>query len=133
MELVLKSAAAELGKLEPFLASVLGTAEVDEMVRYNAMLILTEAVNNAIHHGNKDNPEKFVYLSAEFEGGRLMLTVRDEGEGFNPSTLPDPLDPANLLRTSGRGVFLMKALAEEYEYSHDGQYSTVRVVIRVAE
>src|ERR1700739_4477867 len=68
-------------------------------------LALREAVANALLHGNKYDPSKMVYLSAELCAHGLTIAIRDEGEGCEPESVPDPLAPDNLLRDSGRGMF----------------------------
>lgn len=76
----------------------------------NAVL---EAVSNAIRHGNREDPSLPVHLVFRTEGDWVMVTVTDQGEGFDPSCLPDPTDPQNVLRSSGRGFFLMRTLMDE--------------------
>jgi serine/threonine-protein kinase RsbW len=85
------------------------------------MLAVSEAATNAILHGNKLEASKKVSLEAfQSEENRLIFEVKDEGNGFDPQTLPDPLDDNNLLKTSGRGVFLMKEYADEVQYAENG-------------
>ena len=93
---------------------------VDEDYYGNILIAVTEAVNNAINHGNRQNPDKKVHLEFIERGDRLSFSVRDEGEGFYHEALPDPTDPENLEKISGRGVFLMKHLADEVEFSENG-------------
>ena len=76
----------------------------------NILIALTEAVNNAIHHGNKSNPNKMVNLSYEMVDGILTFEIEDEGPGFDYNHLPDPTHPQNIEKPHGRGVFLMKNL-----------------------
>lgn len=91
----------------------------------NILVALTEAVNNAIHHGNKGNPEKMVDLLFEAHENALCFTIKDEGPGFDFEGLPDPTDPENLEKPNGRGVFLMKHLADDIEFKDNG--STVAI------
>ncbi len=93
---------------------------VDEDYYGNILIAVTEAVNNAINHGNRQNPEKKVHVNFIERGDRLSFSVQDEGEGFDHEALPDPTDPENLEKISGRGVFLMKHLADEVEFSENG-------------
>ncbi|MDO8999533.1 MAG: ATP-binding protein [Bacteroidota bacterium] len=87
----------------------------------NILIAVTEAVNNAIHHGNKDNPDKFVNIGFENSEKQLIFSVTDEGQGFDYLGLPDPTDPSNIGKISGRGVFLMKNLADSIEFEQNGQ------------
>ena len=87
----------------------------------NILVALTEAVNNAIHHGNKANPQKMVFVSFESDEKELSFTIKDQGEGFDFNSLPDPTDPENIEKPNGRGVFLMKHLADNIEFKDDGR------------
>lgn|SRR5690554_1520638 len=84
------------------------------------LLAVVEGVNNAIVHGNKLVSEKKVTISYEVESNRISFTIRDEGQGFDHTLLPDPTTPENIERTHGRGVFLMKHLADELAFSDKG-------------
>lgn len=84
------------------------------------LLAVVEGVNNAIVHGNKMVSEKKVTISYEVASNRISFTIRDEGEGFDHTLLPDPTTPENIERTHGRGVFLMKHLADELAFSDKG-------------
>lgn len=86
----------------------------------NILIALTEAVNNAIHHGNALDPNKNVTLGYEVVGDRIVFLVQDQGPGFDFNHLPDPTDPQNIEKPHGRGVFLMRALADDVEFSDHG-------------
>lgn len=81
---------------------------------------VTEAVQNAILHGNQNDPDKQVEVRFENRPDGLCFTIHDEGHGFDPGALPDPTDLSNDGQ-SGRGIFLMKALSDEIEYSDGGR------------
>ena len=85
----------------------------------NMLVAVTEAVNNAIQHGNKYDPEKMVHVAYEIEPDQIAFTVTDEGSGFDYINLPDPTDPENLEKPTGRGVFLMKHLADQIIFSEN--------------
>jgi serine/threonine-protein kinase RsbW len=87
----------------------------------NMLVAVTEAVNNAINHGNKANPEKLVDIKLEVDDDQFGFTISDEGHGFDYLNLPDPTDPENLEKPSGRGVFLMKHLADQIIFSENGR------------
>jgi serine/threonine-protein kinase RsbW len=88
---------------------------------YGKILISTvEAVNNAILHGNKGDWNKLVTVQINADGNILDITVTDEGEGFEYSNIPDPTDPKNIENLHGRGVFLMRRLADSLEYNASG-------------
>ena len=75
-----------------------------------------EAVNNAIEHGNKMDPEKKVHLGITLEKDRVLITVRDEGEGFDAESVPSPLDGENRLKNGGRGIFFMRKFMDRVEF-----------------
>lgn len=87
----------------------------------NILISITEAVNNAIQHGNKYDPEKCVEIAFESYHGVLSFSVKDEGPGFDYKNLPDPTDPGNIEKINGRGIFLMKNLADEVTFSKNGR------------
>jgi len=94
---------------------------------YGKILISTvEAVNNAILHGNKGDINKMVTVNISADGNVLDITVTDEGEGFEYGNLPDPTDPKNIENLHGRGVFLMRRLADSIEYNTSGNEVKMR-------
>jgi serine/threonine-protein kinase RsbW len=82
----------------------------------NCVIALTEAVNNGIVHGNKRNEAKSVLIEISFAHPTLTMIIQDEGVGFDPDSLPDPTDPANLLLDGGRGVLIIRALMTRAEF-----------------
>lgn len=98
---------------------------VHESLYGNILIALTEAVNNAIHHGNALDPGKQVMLGYTIEGDRITFIVNDEGPGFDYEHLPDPTDPENIEKPHGRGVFLMHALSDSVEFSDNGATAAI--------
>jgi serine/threonine-protein kinase RsbW len=105
---------------------------VDELTRTQGLseessgallLSLSEAVTNAIMHGNKQDPSKWVHVRAVRDGDDLE--VEDEGDGFNPEMIPSPVDSENLLRQGGRGVYLMKMYCKDVRFSNGGRALTL--------
>ena len=93
-------------------------------------LSVRESVINAIKHGNRLAADRPVDVKFTLEPGSLTVYVRDRGEGFDPTQLPDPLDPENLLNPNGRGIFYMRTFMDEVEYSHHPQGGTVVRMIK---
>jgi serine/threonine-protein kinase RsbW len=87
----------------------------------NILVAVTEAVSNAIYHGNRLNPSKSVNFFYENKDNNLCFTVEDQGSGYNPDTLPDPTDPQNLEVPHGRGVFLMRKLTDDIKFLDEGR------------
>ena len=82
----------------------------------NVLLAVTEATTNAIIHANKCDHSKLVTVDAWVEDSKLVVKVKDEGQGFDPTEIPDPTKPENLLKDSGRGVYLMRVYMDGLEY-----------------
>ena len=81
-------------------------------------MAVRESMVNAVVHGNRYNANKKVRFSVAYDAERLTLRVADEGESFDFESVPDPLAPENLLRTSGRGIFLIRSFMDEFEMRH---------------
>jgi len=111
--------------IENAVDEVTGAAGINQD-NYGKILVATlEAVNNAITHGNKSDPQKMVDVEIMFEKNEMVVTVTDEGKGFNPSVIPDPTLPENIEELSGRGVFLMKKLADSISFNEKGNSVTM--------
>jgi serine/threonine-protein kinase RsbW len=102
-----------------------GELDVSEECYGRILVSVLEAVNNAILHGNKSNPSKFVDIELYTVNGDMIIKVSDEGNGFNPELVPDPTAPQYLQELNGRGVFLMSHLADKLEYSKKGNMVTM--------
>jgi serine/threonine-protein kinase RsbW len=79
-------------------------------------MAVREAAVNAVLHGNEYDPSKKITVSLENTGSQLVISVADEGKGLDPDTLPDPLAPENLLRGTGRGIFLIRSFMDEVHF-----------------
>ena len=90
---------------------------MEEDARHWVDVAVREALANAIKHGNAQNPSKQVRVDLAVEREELVIKIEDEGEGFDPAQLGDPLAPENLLRPNGRGIFYMKSFMDEIQYS----------------
>ena len=119
-QLELNSNVESLSKLEGFVERVHEQNSMDEASYGNILIALTEAVNNAINHGNKFDPSKKVNLNMETTSNNVVFTVKDEGAGFDFNNVPDPTLPENLEKLNGRGVFLIKNLADRVVFEENG-------------
>jgi serine/threonine-protein kinase RsbW len=112
--------------------TVLGEAEAlgfDEDELHRVGIALRECMVNAVVHGNRYNAKKKVHLKVVRTPQSLTVVIGDEGEGFDPAALPDPLSGENLLRGSGRGVMLMQAFMDEFQISpREPQGTEVKMV-----
>ncbi|OLE52716.1 MAG: hypothetical protein AUG51_16705 [Acidobacteria bacterium 13_1_20CM_3_53_8] len=93
--------------------------------RSNLFVALDEAFVNAVKHGNRNDPTKLVRITAELSPKEARFTIEDEGAGFNVADIPDPRDPENLFRSSGRGVLLIYNIMDEVEYNDRGNRLTM--------
>jgi serine/threonine-protein kinase RsbW len=91
----------------------------------NLKVCLGEALANAILYGNRQDPGKRVRVQAEFRPGEVVVTVTDEGPGFDPGAVEDPTRPENLGRSHGRGLFLLRSLADEVRFNEAGNSVTL--------
>lgn len=83
----------------------------------NVLLAVTEATTNAVIHANKSDVNKTVTIDAHIEDSKLVIKVKDEGEGFELGEIPDPTEPENLLKDSGRGIYLMRVYMDDLKYN----------------
>jgi serine/threonine-protein kinase RsbW len=111
--------ASELSSVDPVEAKaeqLAREAGFDEDTSSQIAMVAREATINAILHGNKRDPAKQVYASFELNDEALSIRIADEGAGLDPDTVPDPCAPENILRGSGRGIFLMRAIMDEVHF-----------------
>lgn len=92
---------------------------------FSVRLALEEAIVNAIKHGNRLDPRKQVHVQCKMSCDKLWIQITDEGPGFDPEAVPDPTDPANLEKPSGRGIMLMKNYMNDVEYNERGNVVTM--------
>lgn len=119
--LELKSEFTEAEKIPDFVEMISDQSGLDESLTHRIMLALSEAVTNAIVHGNKEIRDKKVSIKITINSSMIVIDIQDEGEGFNPDDIPDPVDEKNLLATGGRGLFLMEEFADHVEYRNKGR------------
>lgn len=120
LELYIASVRDNLHLVEGFIENTIETFELEENIRGKITLSIIEAVNNSILSGNKENPEKLVKLVAVKGKERIIVTVEDEGEGFDFKNIPDPTTPENLMKATGRGLYLMIHLTDELLFAKNG-------------
>jgi len=99
---------------------------IDEDIIFDVHVAFEEALRNAMIHGNKSDPVKKVTVETEIADGELMICVEDEGDGFDPDSLPDPTLDENLLKESGRGVYLVRHLMDDVVYENEGRKAVMR-------
>lgn len=111
--------------LDAVITEILQQMGFDRDTTDQVNLAVIEAGTNAIKHGNREEPRKRAYFDFMMHPEELVVIVRDEGEGFDAQTTEDPLNPENLLNSSGRGLFLMEACMDSVDFSQNGTVVTM--------
>lgn len=125
IEFELPSAISPMHSILDYLLKRVEKLGVIKPEQSNLFVALDEAFVNAVKHGNKFNAQKLVRITAELSSKEASFTVEDEGEGFDVNSIPDPLDPENLFKTSGRGVLFIYNIMDEVKYNERGNRLTM--------
>lgn len=115
----------EMPKVEGLIDKICAKLNVNEDFYGNVLIAVTEAVNNAIIHGNKSNEDLLVELAVGDKDLDFCFSISDDGEGFDFNNLPDPTSPENIEKENGRGIYLMKSLADEVVFEDEGRRVTI--------
>jgi serine/threonine-protein kinase RsbW len=124
-KLSIPSSRKNINLVEEFFRTMNDKFHLPEEKLHALLVSVTEAVNNGVIHGNKNDETKYVTLSCSMKGKTLTVKVLDEGDGFKPDQVANPLHEDNLLNTGGRGVFLMKAFMQSVTYNNKGNEVTM--------
>ena len=120
ISLSLPSSMQHVYLLDVVVTEILKETGFAEDIQEQINLAVIEAGTNAIKHGNKENPAKKATIEFTLAEDKLVIVITDEGDGFTRQEVADPLDPENLLKSSGRGLFLMEACMDSVTYEADG-------------
>jgi serine/threonine-protein kinase RsbW len=115
LERSLDSTLESVDSAEELALGIAGRAGFDDEDLMKIGMAVRESMVNAVVHGNRYNSHKKVRFSVSHNDERYTVRIADEGEGFDPDSLPDPLAPENLMRTSGRGIFLIRSFMDEFD------------------
>ncbi len=133
VEVTLESDLKNVEVAEEISRRVAGTAGFDEDEQHRIEMAVHESMINAIWHGNKNDSSKSVWLRFQIHRDRLEIRIRDQGNGFDPKHIPDPLADENLLNVSGRGIFLIRSFMDEFRVEHiNGKGTEVTLVKRLS-
>lgn len=116
LSFTLSSTMESASELEAAAERMACEAGLDEDARFHVSMAVREAAVNAILHGNEYDPAKRVTAHFENTGSDLVFTISDQGKGLDPATLPDPLAPENLMRGTGRGIFIIRSFMDEVHF-----------------
>lgn len=130
MSIVLSSQQGEIKRVEKFVSQIASEVKLNADTYADILVSLTEAVNNAIIHGNRKDRSKRVEIHFEKSARDIAFTVCDQGKGFDYKSLPDPTAPENICNCGGRGVFLMQQLCDKMKYLDNGRTVEMRFRIR---
>lgn len=128
LEITLETQVESVNLAEEMCLRVAEAAGFGEDDCYKIGMSVREGVINAFHYGNQERPEKKIHLAVDLTKDKMIIHVLDEGAGFTLADVPDPLAEENLLSTSGRGIFLMRAFMDEFNVVH-GQTGGAEIVM----
>jgi serine/threonine-protein kinase RsbW len=123
-QITIPSSLDYLPKVDQYVERKLRKLRVDKNKLVDIAISVTEAVTNAVKHGNKNDPKKKVQIKLKKDASRVEITVKDQGNGFNPESIPNPIEEKNLLKEVGRGIFILKSLMDEVDFIMQPQKGT---------
>jgi serine/threonine-protein kinase RsbW len=124
---IFESISENLERVESLTSQIATEIGFNDSAIDDLSIAITELFNNAIHHGNKKDAAKKISVQYKFINGKLVVSVRDEGEGFKPDKIKNPLDPENLMAESGRGIYLVKMLMDKVEFRINQKGSEIKI------
>lgn len=130
LSLSFKSDIKNLSLAEEAIEQLLNEGLLNETLFGNVIVAVTEGILNAINHGNQNDPTKNIHFSIDISEEELTIIIQDEGKGFDYKNLPDPTDPENLEKVNGRGIFIIRNLADNLEFEANG--SRMKMSFRLA-
>jgi serine/threonine-protein kinase RsbW len=119
-EIKLPSEPTSITEVEALIDKACAELNLNEDLYGNILIAVTEAVNNAIIHGSQMNASLFIEVGVLDSSEWVCFSVKDQGKGFDPDQIPDPTAPENLMKENGRGVFLMRNLADDMDFEEGG-------------
>jgi len=118
-------------EVEQFVLDVAEEIGLNENKFNNISLAVAEAISNSIKHGNKNDKNKKVFIKIEVKNDQMIVTLKDEGTGFDPNTIPDPTKPENILKESGRGVHIMRSLLDDLRFNFTPNGTEIVLIINL--
>jgi serine/threonine-protein kinase RsbW len=128
----LDSTLDSVNHVESTASEVAAKAGFSEDEQYNIAMAVREAAVNAVLHGNQRDPAKKFFVAYETTGDALVITITDQGPGLDPSVIPDPLAPENLMKGSGRGIFLIRAFMDEVRFRNVAPGTEITLIKHVS-
>lgn len=122
-----------LPELDHFIINIAKEAGLPEEKFNNLSLSFSEAVSNSIVHGNKNNSDKKVKITVNIDPEKMTIIIKDQGNGFDLSSVPDPTKPENILKDSGRGIHIMKSFLDNLSYRFTPEGTETILTISLSE
>lgn len=129
LDLKYKSNRKSVADLENLLIEHKAEINLPEEKFVNLQIAVSEAILNAIVHGNKETPEKNVYVKIENDEKKITISIKDEGKGFDVNSLPDPTKSENLYKEHGRGIFIIKSLVDIFDCFSDSNGTEIIITM----
>ncbi len=128
---IVKSNTSLIPEVTDFVFDILNSVSLDEEMLSNLSLAISEALSNAMVHGNKLDPNKNVVITVDVFDTKVELSIKDSGQGFKPEEVPDPTKPENILRDSGRGIFIMQSFVDDLYYNFSEEGTELKLVFSI--
>jgi serine/threonine-protein kinase RsbW len=128
-KIIIPSDATYLAEIDEFIEDKLTKADVASSSIADLAISVTEIVNNCIIHGNAGDKNKQVSVAITIDKDQVVVVIKDQGKGFNPDAIPNPLDEANLLNQVGRGIFIVRSLMDSVDF-HFGDSGTEVIITK---
>ncbi len=123
----------QLQNVEHLVRKIFEQYRIDKALFPNILICITEAITNAIVHGNEKDYNKFVSISTKCRNNQLYVQITDEGKGFDPCSIPDPTLPENIYKSGGRGVFIIHQLTDSVSFKNQGKTIELTYEIRPSQ
>ena len=124
-QIIIPSSLDYLPKVDEYVEGKLKKLGVDENKLADIAISVTEAVTNAVVHGNKNDLKKKVFIKLKVDSSFVEITVEDQGNGFDPESIQSPIEEGNLLKEVGRGIFILKSLMDKVDFIIQPQKGTI--------
>lgn len=126
--MVIPSDQSYIQKVEKITEKIADYMQFSDEEKDSLAISVTEIVGNAIVHGNRNDIHKQVKIDFEYKNDTITVTIQDEGKGFDEKDVENPLEPENLLKESGRGIFIVRALMDQVEIENNDTGTLVRLI-----
>ena len=128
--IIIPSSLEYLREVEEYVEERLKQKKLSQDLLADIAISVTEVVTNAVCHGNQNDSRKKVYVSVEVHPRQVVVSVADEGTGFDPAQLPNPTEEENLLKDAGRGIFIVKSLMDEVKFEAGPKGGTTITLVK---